>query len=102
MATSAKRRVPIAKLVPPRYDKNWSFQVVNRLEDHDLLVRVAMTKEEIRNAKPFLQGLDSTWLMVEFWTDDISAIRTAAGLLAQQLNLVLGEGDFSRTDIGLE
>ena len=102
METCAKAISPIAKLVPPCSDKNWSFQVVNRLEDHDLLARVAMTKEEVRNAKPFLQGLDSTWLMVEFWTDDISAIRTAAGLLAQQLNLVLGEGNFSRADIGLE
>lgn len=92
---------PVAKLVPAQADKHWSFQVANRLPEHERLVKAAMQGGVVQAAQPFLQGLDHNWLMVEFWTDDVNAAKAAAASLSGSLGLTLGEGNFNRQELGL-
>lgn len=92
---------PVAKLVPPHADKHWSFQVANRLPEHERLVKAAMQGAVVQTARPFLQGLANDWLMVEFWTDDVNAAKVAATSLSESLGLPLGEGNFNRQELGL-
>lgn len=92
----------VTRLVPPHMDKNWSFQMVSDqpLDRGEFIL--AMELPEVADANPFLQGFDSKWVMIEFWTRDEGLIRNAAGRLADHFNVKLLEGQFTRADLGLE
>lgn len=89
----------IAKLVPPHMDKHWSFQVMHRLEEDEHVVKSTIHRHEVKNAEPFIQGLDRNWIMVEFWTNDKEAVTAAANALAEALGLSYTEGEFTREEI---
>lgn len=92
---------PVARLVPPHGDKGWSFQVANRLEDHERSVRQCMQSPAVKAANPFLQGCSPDWLMVEFWTKDKNLVDSACEHLSKELGLQCSEGQFTRQDLGL-
>ena len=91
----------IARLVPPRADKHWSFQMVRASKDDVRRIQGAFTADGIIEAKPFLQGNDGGWVMVEFWTWDKAIIHAAASRLFDMFGLEVREGDFTREELGL-
>jgi hypothetical protein len=101
---SKKKIKPIAKFIPPQRDKSFSFQIVfpgNDLPESYEFVRV-MDYADVKDASPFLQGHNGNWAMVEFWTKDETLARRAATKLAQHFKVHMGEGDFTRKELGLE
>lgn len=93
----------IAKLCPPQYDKNYSFQAINvSKEDRDTIVS-CFRKPSVQKAQPFLQGDSGNWVMVEFWVKDLQVIQDAANTLAEAIGIKnLEAGVFTRKDLGLE
>jgi len=91
----------VAKLVPPHADKHWSFQIVNRTEAHGDAVKRSMADADVASARPFIQGMSPTWLMVEFWTRDKALVDAAARQIAQRCGMTYSEGEFTRADVGL-
>lgn len=92
----------LARLVPPHFDKNWSFQAINLTEDDVWKIRSAFSHAAVQPASPFLQGNSGGWAMVEFWTKDKKAIDAAAKHFFDVFQLPFIEGDFTRKDLGLE
>ena len=91
----------IARLVPPSGDKHFSFQMVgDRLPSSGAFL-AAMQMPVVQFVRPFLQGHGSDWAMVEFWTKDEEAARSAAVALAAHFNCSLREGDFTRAELGM-
>lgn len=95
---------PIAKFIQPQRDKSWSYQVVyperGKLPESWEFV-AAMTIPEVKAAHPFLQGHNGNWAMVEFWVKDEEVALKAARKLAEQFEVELGRGDFTREELGL-
>lgn len=92
---------PVARLVPPHADKNWSFQAVNVSEDDVYRIKRAFSHPAVCDTSPFLQGNSRGWVMVEFWTKDKAAIDRAAQHFFGLFKLAVVEGDFTREDLGL-
>jgi len=96
--------IPIAKFVQPHSDKHFSFQIIfpdNNLPKSYVFVGL-MNQPDVKKARPFLQGHNGNWAMVEFWTDDESVARDAASKFAQHFKVEMGEGDFTRKELSLE
>lgn len=93
----------LAKLCPPQGDKHHSFQVINITKDDRDTLLSCFRKPSVAKTQPFLQGDSGGWVMVEFWTKDIDAIRAASKALATAIGIdQFDEGDFTRKDLGLE
>lgn len=91
----------IAKLVPPHRDKNHSFQVIFIKEGDKERILSLFSDPVVKPTQPFLQGATREWLMVEFWTKDITLIKRATDKLTATLNVSYTEGDFTREELGL-
>lgn len=80
----------IIDLVPPHFDKGWSFQIKSEKgailnpEIRQTLLSV-MNTPVARRAHPFLQGDHPEWLMVEFWTNDEKVIAEVASFFESSL-----------------
>ena len=93
----------IAKLCPPHYDKNYSFQVINISKEHRDAIVACFQHPLVKKANPFLQGDSGDWVMVEFWVKDLMVIQEASDLLARKIGIESFEhGTFTRKDLGLE
>jgi hypothetical protein len=92
----------IAKMIPPHMDKHWSFQAVNVTEEQVKEVRAAFHAPQVKQAEPFLQGNNGGWLMVEFWTNNPTAVLNAGKYLFDLFELSYAEGQFTRKELGLE
>lgn len=92
----------IAKVIAPYADKNWSFQLINASEQIVGKVRVAFNDPEVKEAEPFLQGNSGGWVMVEFWSRDLSKIVKACNRLGNLLKVEFTQGEFTRKELGLE
>lgn len=89
----------IAKLVPPTGDKHHSFQIANRDEGDEQLARNSVLHPDVAAARPFIQGMDRTWLMIEFWTDDEEKITKACDALSKLFKIEYTHGQFTREEI---
>lgn len=95
---------PVAKFIPPQGDKSFSFQIV--FPDRDLPsshVFVGLMRSEgvVKAAHPYLQGHNGNWAMVEFWVKDAAIARRAAQKFADLFGVSMGDGDFTREELGL-
>lgn len=95
-------KVKIARLVPPSGDKHWSFQAINLSTEEVSAIRGGLRREAVAPARPFLQGCDGGWVMVEFWVASEQLARAAAADLAELLGVALIDGNFTRADLGLD
>lgn len=98
------------KLISPNGDKNWAVEGHLNKEQHDKLLglfthhiprsirsvvpKTASLYATFRHAQPFFQGgslfqSDPQWIMVEFWTDDQSAILSSAEAMSEFLGIEL-------------
>lgn len=100
---SDKKEV-VAKFIPPQCGKSWSFQIVflnNKLPETWEFINL-FAEDDVKAAYPFLQGHSGNWAMVEFWVKEEAIARKAAEKFATHFNVEMGEGDFTRAEIGLE
>lgn len=89
----------VTRLVPPHGDKSWSFQAIHLKPEQRNQLVAAMKDPKVEPCKPFKQGDSGNWLMIEFWTENLEAIKVAAKHLAGLLNSELSEGDFTRAEV---
>lgn len=89
----------VTRLVPPHGDKSWSFQVIHLKPEQRKQVLVALKDPQVEPSKPLRQGDSGNWLMIEFWTNNLEAIKVAANYLAGVLSSELKEGDFTRSEV---
>jgi hypothetical protein len=93
----------VARPVPPRRDKHWSFKMVSDSLPTRGEFLVAMGLPAVQVTPPFLQGFDEgRWVMVEFWQGGEELARDAAGSLTEWFATSLLRGDFTRAELGLE
>jgi hypothetical protein len=89
----------VARLVPGRGDKNQSFQAMYVSEEQRVRLIAQMQEPEVQAARPFRQGDNLGWMMIEFWVDNEEVIETAAKSLAKSIGVELKHGDFSHADV---
>lgn len=103
IALPIEEKKMIAKMVPPQMDKHWSFQAINANEEKvTKIIQAAFSDPQVENAKPFLQGSNGGWIMVEFWTHNPTAVLNAGKYLFDLLELPYAEGQFTREELGFE
>lgn len=73
-------------------DKGFNIQFTKISEKQKNKVKALVySNEDVRFAKPFIQGDQNDWLMIEFWYGDLEHLRNATQIILAELGIEDGK-----------